>query len=179
MFSSRAGGQLRQRFPSIAKWHEDLVSEAVADITALLRHGPGRGTLPSWYGDTMPSEEDAERFYRLAFSILNRRVADHFRGEYKHWVVSLEDHPEVSERHSTHLALEVELDLRRATHALLKLMERLPSRDRALIEEVALGGSDSPMSERERQHLKRLRVSLQEALRRELGADAMTLIRKV
>jgi DNA-directed RNA polymerase specialized sigma24 family protein len=177
-FGARAIVQLRKRFPSIATSHEDLVSEAVTDLTALMRRGHGPMTLASWYGNDPPPKQDAERFERLAFSILNRRVADHFRGEYKHWVESLEDHPEAEEHHSDDPALDEQLDLRRATHALLRLMAQLPPRDRAQLEEVALGGS-SPMNERDRQRLRRLRASLLERLRHELGEDAMSLIRRI
>lgn len=179
-FRLPAGVQLRKRFPSIAAMHEDLVSEAVTDITTLMRRGPGPSTLASWYDNVTPPKQDIEHFERLAFAILNRRVTDHFRGRYKHWVASLEDHPEAVDQHSNDLPQGEQLDLRRATHALLRLMAELPLRDRQQLEEVALGGSGkSPMSERDRQRLKRLRASLQERLRAVLGEDAIDLIRRI
>ena len=70
------------------------------------------------------------------------------------------------------------VDLKRTASALFITLETLPADDRALLQSVALGGSEMPMSDRDRQRLRRLRVELVDRLRTRLGPAALDCIRR-
>jgi hypothetical protein len=73
--------------------------------------------------------------------------------------------------------MDVGLDLKRLLNIVFSLVNTLPSEDRDLLQRIALDEVVSPMDEKERQRLHRLRVMLISKLRAQLGEDPIVLLR--
>lgn len=177
-FAVAARERLRAAYPSIRHAHEDLAGDAVLNVAQHLNRSPA-GLPPSWFVAGEPPVGDVERFQQLAFTVLNRRIADHFRLHYRHWLESLEGASPAFEAASQAADAGTALDLRRAATALLAAVEKLPDPDRLFMREVAMGGSDAAMSANDRQRLHRLRANLLATLRETLKRDPMDVIRKL
>lgn len=172
---------LGKRFPTLRGLHEDLISETVLQLANHLSRRPP--DLPAaWFGQVAPSPDDARRFQALAHTVLNRRVTDQFRADFRQWAHELpldeEDDTAATPVAPTGDAARA-LDLARAARALMTLLAGLPEQDRLLMEEVALGGRDTPLDARERQRVHRLRQRLLEALRTSLGHDPVELLKRL
>jgi hypothetical protein len=174
-FSVSAHDRLRKAYPSIRAVHDDLVGDAVLNLTQHLKRRPVE--LPSrWFEPGDPCQRDIERFQQLAFTVLNRRIADHFRNHYRRWLDHIDPQPTDAQLSGDDAGTA--LDLRRVARAISAAMDLLPEADRALLREVALGGADGPMTVRDRQRLRRLRSKLLESLRATLKEDPIDLIRR-
>ena len=182
-FSARARHWLSKNFPTLRRLHEDLVSETLLQLTTHLGARP-EGLPLTWFQPLEPPEDDIRRFHALAMTVLNRRVTDHFRADYRQWVreLPLDDagsSEQAAEQAATGHDSAGALDLARAARALMTLLSELPDVDRMLMEEVALGGRDGPMGDRERQRVHRLRQRLLESLRARLGHDPVEFLRRL
>jgi len=179
-FAARARLQLRRRFPSIHEHHDDVLGDTVLSLTSTLCDPEKAASLPaSWFAPHAPAPADAERFENLAFTVLNRRVMDVFRLPHRRFVESLSDIAEHQEPPQEGDGAEVTLDRARTVRVLLSLIARLPAQDRELLEAVALGGHEYPMSARDRQRLRRLRIELIDRLRSRLGAAVLETIARL
>lgn len=176
-FAPRAKRYLRARFPAIRYQHDDLVGDTLADLTeSLQRHGGG---LPvSWYVCDEPQQPDVDRFGQLAFTVLKRRVVDEFRTSAIRFSEDIDSLPESQGPESLDTPIDRLVDLKRTASALFTTLESLPPDDRELIRDVALGGSEMPMSDRDRQRLRRLRIELIDRLRSLLGPAALDCIHR-
>jgi len=175
-FSVEGFSLLSTKFPSIRYAHEDIMSQTTLDIITLLR--VRRSNLPaSWFSRDTPDDASVARFYKLARTILNRRVSDHFRRHFSRWAESLDDLPKAREPVSPDKGMDVGLDLKRLLNIVFSLVNTLPSEDRDLLQRIALDEVVSPMDEKERQRLHRLRVMLISKLRAQLGEDPIVLLR--
>lgn len=176
-FSVSARSWLWRNFPTIQQLHEDLVSETLMQLVTHLSQRPD-GLPPAWFQPEDPPEDDIRRFQALALTVLNRRVMDYFRADYRQWAHEL---PLDGSREQVAEGQDVggALDLARAARALMTLLAELSDQDRLLMEEVALGGRDGPLEDRERQRVHRLRQRLLDALRARLGHDPVELLRRL
>jgi hypothetical protein len=175
-FMPQARRYLAARFPAIRHLHDDLVGEVVIDITEILRT-EGKDYPGGWFKEEDPVPTDAERFLKLAFTVLQRRIVDHFRSAALRSFEDIEELAERDEPLSLDEPVDRAVDLRRTTAALLEAVEHLSEQDRGLIQRVALGGDDHPLSDRERQRLRRLRLELMDRLRSRLGPTALEILR--
>lgn len=172
-FSKIALRYLRGRFPSLAYLHDDLVGDTLVDLTALLT---GR------YAESLAAPTDDERlkrFHRLAYTILDRRVADHFRQLYRQNVERIDDVPEEQLPSTGDADAGARLDARRAVDVLVALLDEMSADDRVLITEAEQRVGRAPRSDRDRQRLRRLRQQLTEKLRARLGEEGLALLRQI
>lgn len=176
-FVPRAKRYLRVRFPAIRHQHDDLVGETVVDLTESLQRRTG-GLPGSWYVRAEPPQPDVDRFGKLAFTVLQRRVVDQFRSSAHRFSEDIDTLTESQAPESPETPIDRLVDLKRTASALFITLETLPADDRALLQSVALGGSEMPMSDRDRQRLRRLRVELVDRLRTRLGPAALDCIRR-
>jgi len=166
----------RSRFAALRGEIDDLVAQSLADLWAYLKREPDTNER-----DAKASMDiEAPTLRRLAFTIFKRRAADAYRQGAKRWVTdSLE-----SDEAKNNIADTSGVDAHRA--ALFRRMLQVciaeladaPAEDRTLLA-VASGLSGSggrAMSARDRQRLRRLRMRLAAAIRRELGEDAAALL---
>lgn len=173
--------QLRRRLPALRSTHEDLLQEAVADLTARL--SSHRAQYPaSWYAEGAPSDtEEQSYFARLTQMILRRRVADHFRERVRDPARSTAEPPEPHES-TLDAPPPVPADRAALQARMLALCARfvaaLPEEDRGLVLLVAglSDEEDRALDARERQRLHRVRARLGELVRKELGASAASLL---
>ena len=176
-FAPRAKRYLRTRFPAIRHQHDDLVGETLVDLTESLQRRTG-GLPGSWYVHDDPPQPDVDRFGKLAFTVLQRRVVDQFRSSANRFSEDIDTLSESQSPESPDTPIDRLVDLKRTASALFTTLETLPADDRALLQDVALGGSEMPMSDRDRQRLRRLRVELVDRLRSRLGPAALDCIRR-
>jgi hypothetical protein len=172
-FTRPAQRYLRRRFPSLGYLHDDLLGDALFDLTALLT---GR------YAESLAAPTDDERlkrFHRLAYTILDRRVADHFRQLYRQNTQHIDDVPEEQLPSSGDPDAGARLDARRAVDVLVALLDEMSPEDRLLVTGAEMRDERAPRSDRDRQRLRRLRQQLTEKLRARLGEEALTLLRQI
>ncbi|MFG6432734.1 hypothetical protein [Roseateles sp. LYH14W] len=178
-FLPKAKTLLRSKFPSVRDFHEDLISEAVVAAANALSKEERQGIPESWFGADSPSPEDISRFEGYCFTVLNRRIADHFRQHYQRWASFDDKDPSEEPSEPSQLSFPELIDHRRMLQGIMVAIDELSPSDRNLIREVALGGHQRPMTDRERQRLKTLRASLSATLIRKFGNDAMSLVRAI
>jgi hypothetical protein len=170
---------LGNRYPSMRHLHDDLVGEMVVQLTAYLNEKPE--TVPSsWFNVDGPPENERWRFQGFARTVLKRRVMDHFRSEFRAWTVELaEDLDPIEKDNTAHPSnhSDVGFELSRTARELLAMLAELPDLDRLLMEELALGGRDSPLTPAERQRVSRLRRQLLKELQKKLGRDPIELLK--
>lgn len=162
--------RLRARYPSLQHLHQDLVGEAVLQLTRLLSQ-PGEQWPASWFLADEPPDEDVRRFRGLAHTVLNRRVLDEFRRDVTGWVQSWDEVPEEEHPPSGAADHATALDQRRAVRALLLVVQGLSARDQALIERVGLGGEAPALSGAERERVRWLRQRLRTQLAQIMAAQ--------
>lgn len=172
-FPQAALRYLRRRFPSAGHLHDDLLGDALVDLTALLQ---GR------YAQSLAAPTDEERLkrlHRLAYTILDRRVADHFRQLYRQNTEHIDDVPEEQLPSSGDQDAGARLDTRRVVRVLMALLDEMSPDDRLLVTGAEMRDERTPRSDRDRQRLRRLRQQLTEKLRARLGEEALTLLRQI
>jgi DNA-directed RNA polymerase specialized sigma24 family protein len=177
-FAPRARAYLRGHFPALGRVHDDLVGDALLDLTEAL-HARDSGLPPTWFCVDDPPRDDVDRFGKLAFTVLKRRVVDHFRRATTRIVEDIEALSESEQPVSPDAPFDHALDMKRTAGALFAALASLRVEDRELIDRVALGDDDIPMSDRDRQRLRRLRVELMDRLRSRLGPTALDYIRRI
>ena len=129
----------------------------------------------------MPSEEDTKRFEQFAFTVLHRRVNDHFRSVYAKATDSLEEVDEAHLPHDQGADAGRAFDLRRMTRAMLELVGSLSLADQLLVER-SVNRDDSnltPMNDRDRQRLRRLRQELMRKLQARFGPCALEILQNL
>lgn len=168
---------LKARYPSLRHQHDDLLGEAVLQLTRVLTD-PGEHWPASWFGCEDPQDEDVKRFHGLAFTVLGRRVQDEFRRDVDHWLESLDEVPEDQHPVSTAPDAATALGHTRAVRALIRAMQAMSLRDQDLMQRVALGDSSQPMSGAERERVSQLRRRLRLQLQLILGEDAWAVAPK-
>jgi hypothetical protein len=159
---------LKARFPTLRTQHDDLLGDAIVQLTAELS-GDHPLWPASWFNDNQPSDEDVKRFHGLAFTVLKRRVQDVFRHDYRDWMQSLEDLPEELMPALSAPDAATALSHTRAIRALLSAMQAMSLRDRLLIERVAMGDKSTALTGAERDRVYRLRATLRAELGQILG----------
>jgi DNA-directed RNA polymerase specialized sigma24 family protein len=173
--------RLKRKYPTIQHLHEDIVSETMVQLIAHLSGVPD--TLPpSWFGEDEPTEDEIGRFRAFVMTVLERRVMDHFRADFRGWAQEVSLHENGSqinelEHVSGEQDADADFDLMRAARALIDMLSKLPDRDRLLMEEVALGGRDGPLEAGERQRVSRLRRRLLKELGETLGQDPVQMLK--
>lgn len=178
-FAEDAREHLRRKFPAISHVHDDLVADMLLGVTRHLGGVRPPAAPPAWFGTDAPAAEDQDRFRALCHAVLGRRVNDYFRLHYRGAMLSLEDVPAVDEPASGALEAGDALELRRAAAVLLSAIADLGDAERDLIERVALGSLLGPLSDRDRQRLRRLRLALRERLHQRLKTDPSELLRRL
>jgi DNA-directed RNA polymerase specialized sigma24 family protein len=181
-FGPQARRYLRAHLPSIRQEHEDLISETSVGVTRLLSSGDQGAWPAAWFGTDSPSEvEVVNRFAALCMKVLKNRVADHFRdiGRRSLEISEPRDEADRQDAEAPEIPLDHQLDLKRTAAALFAAMASLDESDRELLERVGLGDSDAPLSDRERQRLRRLRIELLDRLRSRLGPGVLDSIRRL
>ncbi len=168
---------LKARYPSLRHHHDDLLGEAVLQLTRVLTE-PGEQWPASWFSSQDPHDEDVKRFHGLAFTVLRRRVQDEFRRDVDHWLESLDDVPEDQHPASAAPDAATALGNTRAVRTLIQAMQAMSLRDQALVERVALGDSSQPMSGAERERVSQLRRRLRVQLQLVLGEEAWPVTAK-
>lgn len=176
--------------------HEELVNDALIALTEYIR----RGTVDvpaSWLGVEPPDDLDQERFERLGYTILRRRIVDHWRrlgvrrasGDAG-GAAPVDELPDDSSERGPNLGqastppehLDDTLLYARMMRICLRVLETLSAEERDLISFV--GGNflavetaheaDGPT---ERQRLSRARAKLRSAVEAELGESVADLLR--
>jgi len=154
---------LRSKFPGLHPLHDDLLATTAMQVTSEISGQPAAWP-PAWFGPRPPGEADQKHFEALAFTVLQRRVTDEFRREYRDWMQSLEEVPQrlwpVADMPDAATALARV----RAIRALLVLVEQMSPRDRLLIERVALGDKSVALTGAERERVRWLRTHLRARL---------------
>ena len=148
---------LRGRHLRLATSHEELMQDAAAGLTQFLSNHPN-----------LPDPE----IRKVAFTILRRRVADEFKSRVREWsrtdLSEIENLPDpadpVHQQRISHLL----------TFVAGFLSEEISADDSALLARYQLAKtSDSlpPLTDAERQRLRRLRLTLRTAIRERFGAE--------
>lgn len=173
---------LGKRYPTIRHLHDDLISEALVQITEHLLSQPTEFP-PSWFQGGTPPPDDAHRFHGFVLTVLKRRVMDQFREDFRQLAKKIILEQTANHIHQTTSKsdgdLEREFDIQRTMKALLVVMANLSEENRLLLEEVALGGREQPYSASERQRVKRLRHQLLNELTAMLGHDPIKMLKTV
>lgn len=166
---------LRRRIPALRSRHEDIVQEALADLSDRILEG-GEGIPSAWLQPETPSlEEDRAHLARLARTILRRRTADLFRARVR----GRADEPVEHESESV-ASREVASDRVAQTAELLRhtqaAMEALSANDReALLLAAERDGErvEGRMPDKDRQRLSRARARLLALVRERVGGTAL------
>lgn len=170
---------LGNKYQSIRHLHDDLVGETIVQLTAYLNDKPAT-VPPSWFNNDGPHESERWRFQSFALTLLKRRVMDHFRSDFRAWTVELSadlyDSDTQDAEHPTNES-DARFELTRAARDLIRILATLPDADRLLMEELALGGRDTPLTSAERQRISRLRRQLLKELQKKLGRDPIELLK--
>lgn len=163
----------RKRYPSLYEDIDDLTGQTLSDLWEYLAARALDAVLPL----------DAVR--RLAFAIFRRRAVDLLRSAARQWAldgagagVAQQQRQESEESEGGGAAgVSNTVLYRHMLRVCLAELAVAPEADRALLALVVDGGQQAAMSGRDRQRLRRLRLRLADAVRRELGEDARRLLR--
>lgn len=172
-FAKGAAIYLRRRYPSIHQLHDDLVGDVLVEMIELLK---GR------YAAKFPEEATPEalrRFNGLAYTLLDRRVADHFRSRFLRPTEPIDDVPEEHLPSTDGRDVDRRIDTHRAVIVLLALIEEMGPQDRRLLMQTEAMEAKAPRSDVDRQRLRRLRQFLIQKLLARLGEDALDTIRRI
>lgn len=139
----------------------EIVAGAMAELTARFQNSPTQYPA-DWFESGAPQAGNIGRFRALVRTVILRRIHDRLR---RHYLATAVEPPITA---TVAVDPEAALDARRALRVLGYVMDKLPERDRELL----LRGSQlvpatATMTNRERQHLHRLRRRMLETLRRE------------
>lgn len=162
-FAGDAKRWLRLKFPALRAQHEDLVSEAVAQLARQMMV-PGAHAPASWFAASTPPLDDIRRFHGLAYTVLSRRVTDVFRSDTTSWLQSLDDVPEWQWPADGAPDALTRLAHVRIARALVEALQTLSPRDQMLIEQVVNGEQVVPMSGADRERLRVVRMKLRHRL---------------
>jgi len=135
---------LRRAYPGISAHHGELLQQTAEDVLTF----------------AMSPSHPAVRDWRLlAYRILHRRIADHFRSATRRWAELPEDLPDLNPQNDPERVAHFRALLRRV----VAFMAQLSDSDRELLQRSA-GENDSgvPLTEAERKRLSRLRARLRE-----------------
>jgi DNA-directed RNA polymerase specialized sigma24 family protein len=137
---------LSRRFPSLRDLHEDFMQQAAEALLKAARKGP----VQDWRG--------------FGFSILKRRIADHFRDPVRKWaeeslIEEIDAGPATDPEIVAHYAAQLKL--------VVGFIAGLPPEDRHLFwsTEMSRELRSTPLSVAERKRLSRLRAQLRDKIR--------------
>ncbi|UTY58323.1 hypothetical protein [Massilia sp. erpn] len=161
------------RFPALREEVDDLAAQTLSDVWSYL--GGLQGATPL--------ARDEVR--KLAFTVFRRRAADLFRRRAQQPLLSMEEVPDAVQTVAEEgPGKERALLYRRMLRICLAEMAGVNEEDRLLLARVAdldsayVAADHEALAPRERQRLRRLRLRLAEAIRREMGEDARQLLRE-
>jgi hypothetical protein len=178
--SRQASAYLRKRFPRIGEAHEDIASEARAQLAEQITKNPA--SYPrSWFGPgPATGTEDHSYFFQLAHTILRRRIADHFRTQTLAWAreTDLQDAEQTVQ--SADAPHDRRLTISRLFRLCVEFIAELPPEDQMLISRLTgeSAGSGLPLTAAERQRVHRLRERLAADVKKRLGEPVSTLLRE-
>lgn len=168
---------VRKRLPTLVAEHDDLVNEALSDLSVQI--GRHSGAFPAtWLQSEAPGETDRARLKRLGLTILRRRIADMFRNQAKEWSQSrdIENYPDF--RDFRIAPAEKGVMLAKALRVTLDVLARWPLNDRNLFgllpEAESHPGAFTP---RERHRIRKLREKLRSEIVRQVGSSVKELLR--
>lgn len=165
------------RFPALHDEVDDLVDQTLSDLWRFLAPQQGRRVGARDIPDRLFDSEDARR---IAFSIFKRRAADAFRANAERWARQPDDDPRAPAGDVLADVAARRLLMRRMLRVCVAELATVSREDRDLLAFAAGLNSrrSGNLAARDRQRLHRLRLRLSDAIRRELGEDAATLLEK-
>ena len=169
---------LRQRFPRITDRHDDIVNETQAQLAE--RISRNADVYPtSWFGSEPPAPDEQAYLFKLARTVLRRRIADHFRDRAAAWAreVNIED---VAEEYLTAASPSHDrrITLLRMLQICVDFIAKLPDEDQLLVS-LLTGESDrtaAALTASERQRIHRLRMKLAAEIKLRLGESAASML---
>lgn len=172
---------LRRRLPALPHHHDDLINDTLLALSEQILRD--RTAVPSsWLHPERPADP-RERDYlpRLAITILRRRVADLFRERVRRWSMLATENPEEREIPAEDPSAERKRLLSRMLQVCMNVLAQTQDTDRDLLGLVSGLDEDPtrsrPLTDRERQRLRRLRRRLIEAIQQQLGSSVTELLR--
>lgn len=194
--------RLRRTLPSLTHEHDDLLHDTLAALTTHAQRAMRDGLAPAMWGEPVtagPLEGGPrDELLRIAHTILRRRVADLFRARSRAWqagVLPPAGAPTGNDPGGQGLGVDdagntaAEGELRtpeaerrallvRMLRVCSSVLDEMSDEDRELLESAAdERDRERPLTDRERQRLRRARLRLTAAIRDELGDDAASLLR--
>jgi RNA polymerase sigma-70 factor (ECF subfamily) len=167
------------RFPPLRHEIEDLANETIADFVEYLA---GARQAGGEKGAARPAEAlDPLEMRRIAFAIFRRRAVDALRQAARRWTRSIDELGESEIPNAPDEDHAKRILLRQMLRICMAELASMSKEDRNLL--AMAGGivsteSAAALSPRDRQRLHRLRERLAQAIRKELGASAKTLLKE-
>ncbi len=169
---------LRRRVPALAVQHDDLLNDAAESLLGHVRRD--RDALPAaWFAppDGAPLPRLGE-LRALAFTMLQRRVADRFRARVRTWAITADVGRDAADASvADGVSPDRALDLARILRATVLALDDLSDEDREIVTRVALD-VQAPLDDRTRQRLRRARARIADALRQRFGDSISALLRE-
>jgi len=170
--------------PALTKEHDDLINETFLSLTKYIRgksqDEKSNDKIPKTQIDTFELSE----LKKLAITILKRRIADYFRsGTTKWWNQVITYDSDVIYSENSYFS-EKNILYIRMLKVCFDALGSMPREDRDLIAFITGQASHKngiaieakPLTSRERQRLRRIRLKLLGEIKRELGFEVSELL---
>lgn len=158
---------------------DELVNQTLSDLSHRILTGPS-GVPSSWFGSAPPEQRDDQAYlFRLARTILKRRIVDLFRRRAKEWTNTVRDEDLLVAIPSPAVGTERQMLATQMLRICVAALADMSEEDRELFAYLTgmSGSASRSFSDAERKRLQRMRRRLKDDLVRQLGPEAAEFFR--